>query len=351
MRAFISGRRSPVAFAIGLFMAGVLIVPGLAAARPGDTCSSNPGVISQVTICVSAVERPAGGCGACIPVVGPPASDVCPTTGQAPFDACCSNLSEAVAIAGPGDTIGVYSPTVEPAVAAVGNVGPNVIITGPFGSPFNSNQNVDPADAGLRIEECHNAKINAGDPDTAVIDIEAGAGNIIINGLDVIGGLDGIVVQNSGPDGTALSGIRAENNLLFGIWIFGDRNEVSGSIATGNDFGFVIDGSNNLVRSNKGNANLTDGVWIFGNANDIRGNETNQNGLHGIHVEEVALDNVLRSNQSNRSPQNGPNENGDCEYVFDNDTTVDAGGNKKDNANFVGTILGPPKRFAEGCYE
>jgi hypothetical protein len=284
-------------------------------------------------------------------VAGPPASDVCPITGQAPFDACCSNLSEAVFIAQPGDTIGVYSPTVEPAVVGADNVGPNVFISGPYGSPFNSNQNADPTNAGLRIEECHNAKINAGDPTFGVIDIGPGAGNILINGIDVIGGLDGIAVFNSGPNGTVLSGIRAENNFFFGIWIIGDRNEVSGSIATGNDFGFVIDGSNNLIRSNKGNANFTDGIWVFGNANDIRGNETNQNGVHGIHLEAIALDNVLRSNQSNRSRQNGPNENGDCEYIFDNDTTIDAGGNKKDNANFVGTIPGSPKRFATGCYE
>ena len=215
MRAFVSGRLEPVALAISILVASVFMLPGLGWARVGDTCAANNPAVPQITICVSAVERPAGGCGACIPVppIPGPASNVCPVSGQAPFNACCSNLSEAVGIAGPGDTIGVYTPTLEPAVG-------NVIITGPYGSPFNSNQNASPVNAGLQILECHNAKVTAGDPDSPVIDIKAGAGNVIINGIDVIGGSVGILAENSGTvaqPGSVLKGIRAEDNTADSV--------------------------------------------------------------------------------------------------------------------------------------
>ena len=356
MSTLIRQRLQHAALAIGLCATALAFpLPDLAWARPGDTCQQNAAAINPITICVTAVERPAGGCGDCSPT---PTSDVCPTSGQPPFSACCSNLSEAVFLAVPGDTIGVYTPTSEPPVAGAADVGPNVIISGPFGSPFRSNQGA-PPHAGLRIEECHNAKINAGDPSSPVIDIEPGAGNIIVNGLDVIGGTVGILVQNSGTaptqPGTVLKAIRAENNFDLGagagIKVTGNRNEVSGSIATSNDTGFQVSSNSNLIRSNRANGNVCDGFLIDGNANDLRGNEANNNGCIGFNI--PGSGNLLRTNQSNRSPQGATKENDDSEYSFGDSTTQDCGGNKKDNLNFVGTLAGSAckKRYVQGSYE
>jgi hypothetical protein len=323
----------------------------------GNTCPENPGIVNQLNICVAPEQRPAaGGCGACLPQGGEP--NVCPAvsaTGK-----CCSTLSEAVRLAVRGDTIGVFGPTFEPAVKSPDDVGPNVIIdngapgfSGPFGSPFRSNLGGgNPLlFAGLRIEECHDAKINAGNPLLPVIDIQPGAGQIIINGIDVIGGTAGILAANSGTSsqrGAIVKGIRANNNIT-GIEVTGNFNEVSGSIATANETGIQVSGSNNLIRSNKANSNTEDGFFITGNLNDLRGNEANTNGEVGFDI--TGSSNMLRSNQSNRSPQGGAKENGDCEYSFANSTTQDFGGNKKDNLNFIGTIPGSPRRYAQGCYE
>ena len=506
MRALVGRRLQSAAFAVSLCVVAILLWPGLAWALPGDTCSDNPAVVNQITICVAPSQRPvAGGCGACIPQ--PPLFPPSPclvTSGQ---NQCCSNLSEAVFIAEPGDTIGVFGPTVEPAVKGATDVGPNVIIAGPYGTPFNSNQ-VAGADAGLRIEECQNAKIAAGTPSSPVIDIRPGAGQIIINGIDVTSGAVGILAQESGianRPGVILKGIRAEFNeavastnltqlfnaqltlnvsssfagfpperavdddldtswftadgnacnvgpcpffeIVFpedvtvsqlqmfgnrefpdgfdflagifqlkavdgtplynsgvidlpapnrdvtlainpnvanvrsvrftatanegptagesapgfaelkvfgfasgaGIEVRGNFNQVSSATAMSNDIGILVSGDDNLIRNNNGNDNDGDGFLITGDRNDIRANEANTNGAIGFDL--VGTDNMLRSNQSNRSSPGGPKENGDCEYSFENDTTKDLGGNKKDNANFVGTIPGSPKRYAQGCSE
>jgi hypothetical protein len=135
-----------------------------------------------------------------------------------------------------------------------------------------------------------------------------------------------------------------------GIEVRGDYNVVSGAIAVSNDTGIQVSGNNNLIRSNKGNANNVDGFLIIGNLNDIRGNEANTNGATGFDVLDTT-NNMLRSSQANRSSPGGPKENVSCEYSFANDKTQDLGGNKKDNANFVGTIPGSPKRYAPGCSE
>jgi hypothetical protein len=59
----------------------------------------------------------------------------------------------------------------------------------------------------------------------------------------------------------------------------------------------------------------------------------------------------LKTNRSNRSPQDGARENADCEYFLANNTTQDLTGNKKDQINFVGTIAGSPNKYGAGCYE
>lgn len=218
MRAFTRGRPGRAVVTSSLYAMAVLLWPGFAAALVPlpDQCPQNPKIISELNICVVPVERPAGGCDPCVPFAGPPASDRCPSSRTVgPPTICCSNLSEAVFIAERGDTIGVFSPTQEPAVAGVDDVGPNVTITAAFGSPFNSNRNLSPVNAGLRIEECHNAKIFAGTPLLPVIDIKPGAGNIIINGIDVIGGSVGILAENSGTPaqpGAVIKAVRASQN-------------------------------------------------------------------------------------------------------------------------------------------
>jgi hypothetical protein len=359
----------------------------------------------------------------------------------------------------------------------------------------------------LRIEECHTAKVTAGDASRPVIDIKPGAGNVTINGVDVLGGTVGILAQNSGQSslpGTVLKGIRAEQNrassatdltqlfkaqltlnvsssfpgwpatravdddlltswfsangdacnvgscpwfeiefpqdvtvselqmfgnrefaegfdflagrfqlldaeggtlydtgvinlplpdrdvaLLIsnvahvrrvrftgtadegpfgpdndpgfselkvfgaatgaGIEVRGNFNEVSGATAQFNDAGIRVGGNSNLIKSNKAIDNNTHGFLITGDVNDIRGNEARINGEIGFDV--TGTDNMLKGNRSNRSAQDGSKENDSCEYSFANSTTQDLSGNRKDTANFVGTIPGSPKRYAEGCYE
>jgi hypothetical protein len=116
--------------------------------------------------------------------------------------------------------------------------------------------------------------------------------------------------------------------------------------------GILVNGSNNRISSNaggsdKGKGNGQAGLKIVGGGNTLTSNIANANG--GVGFDLVGASNKLKSNQSNQTSQGGNKENTGCEYRFADNSTVDQGSNKKDTANFVGTLSGP--KYAAGCYE
>jgi parallel beta-helix repeat protein len=221
----------------------------------------------------------------------------------------------------------------------------------------------------IQIEECKNAKILPGDPALPVIDILATSGDVagnpkvgpvLINGLSVIGGSVGILVENNGTAkqaGTTLKAIRAENNTADGgfsgegIEVQGNFNLVSGSTAESNDSGFLVTGKNNTLNSNKALNNIFDGFEIAGTLNLVKGNTATSNSSNGFLItgsgntlqdnkankniddgfQIDGVGNKLKSNASNQGKSDGSNENGGFEYNILNFPAINQGGNKADN--------------------
>lgn len=269
-----------------------LLLPGPTWALVGDTCPSEPAVIPTLTKCVIPVPLtdPVAFAAAC--------TAVCPVVGV-PLVTCFPNLEMAATLALPGDTIGVFGATIEPAAPDIIPVppplnlpiGPNVDITGffdtvsglvlSFGSPFISNVPNPLLGSGLRIEDCSNGKIQAGDPTSPVIDIAPGAGTVIINSLNVSGGSIGILVRNNA---TELKAIRAYNNFGPGIQVTGNGNMVTNSMVSDNiGNGLEVTGSFNTIEStNRAIRNSMNGFVDEGTGNSWRGNIAEGNGLAGF---------------------------------------------------------------------
>jgi hypothetical protein len=210
-------RRLTRVLGVGFVMAVVCFSPSLSGAQ--NTCPQNLAVAPLLTQCVTDIDAD------------------CPTLCPGPN--CVDTLQEAVLAAAThsptAQVIGVFINTVEPT---------NVVISAP---------------QDLRIEQCRNAKITAGNPSAPVLRIASTAGDksptpgdptikdILINGPDFIGGSIGIQVQNNS---TEIKSIRALMNRV-GIVIDGSSNILNGSNAEqSTDAGIVVNGDGTTVKNN-----------------------------------------------------------------------------------------------------
>src|SRR4029453_14000896 len=128
-----------------------------------------------------------------------------------------------------------------------------------------------------------------------------------------------------------------------------NNNSVAWNSANNNAVGVRVSGSFNTLRGGTVQGNTSDGVQISGNSNTLQGATVQSNLGVGINVSGTS--NTLKNDKSNTTGQGGTKENGGAGKCFAKNKTQDPGGNKKDNANFVGQIAGSPKRYATGCYE
>jgi len=138
-------------------------------------------------------------------------------------------------------------------------------------------------------------------------------------------------VQVDGSSNTVSSNSRVDSNTLIGILVNGANNTIK----------------SNSAGSDKGKGNGQSGLRVVGGGNTLDSNVANANG--GVGFDLAGAGNKLKSNQSNQTSQGGKDENTGCEYRFADSTTVDQGGNKKDNASFAGTLSG--SKYAAGCFE
>ncbi len=166
-------------------------------------------------------------------------------------------------------------------------------------------------------------------------------------GIFVIGDLNQLKKNNAGE--------KNKPNALGGIRVGGNTNSLTENDAFANlGDGFFIIGNGNFLKGNRagdtGKGNAGDGFHVEGSNNVLDSNRANANSGDGFDFARAAgTNNSLKANKSNETGNNGNKENGGCEYRFAESTSLDAGSNKIDNANFVG--VGAPKRYAAGCYE
>lgn len=319
---------------IGLLALAMFSLPGVAGAQtlPGVICRENPGVGPFVTQCVApdpaSVPSPVGP----LPDCPTSCSAFCP--GYEFAVTCWCSLDDAVnapiapweplALSGfphvppdpqPSRVIGVFGPTVEDGTL---KANPCVIGTDNVfihdGNPACLAGWNPPGPYPLVIEECHNAKINAGASasggelpviqivnvnDLGTTGVSVPVGPVRINGLEVIGGLVGIVVETQLRP-TVLKAVKADG-MIVGIDVAGDKNEVSGATTNDNIVGILVAGNKNLIRSNRVQGNLFDGILVSGDSNNLRGNTADDNAEVGFDI--FGNFNIIEG--TNRSRNNG----------------------------------------------
>ncbi len=251
---------------------------------------------------------------------------------------------------------------------AEGNSGVGILVEG-TGNQINDAHSFDNDSHGIQIVGNNNvinkasagdkAKPNLGDGihvSGSLDDLVAATGNKILESNAFANSGYGIfVVGNSNELKLNDVGERAKGNGLDGVYVKGNSNQLISNDAfdnTGN--GFTIVGNTNTLTTNRagdsGSGNGGDGFNISGIGNTLDGNRSNANDLTGFNFSSAAgTGNKLKNNKSNEGAQGSSKENGGCEYNFAESTSLDQGGNKKNNANFVGT--GTPKKYLAGCYE
>jgi hypothetical protein len=220
------------AVGIGLLAAAVFLLPGRSEAQfvcPDNHNLDNPPTVPNPlhqTPATQCVVSDLAQCGAKCP--GFSREDVsCGAPG--PTNCCWDSLDDAVnwgqlGVSEPGRVIAVFGPVNEDTTThslTNCNIGTNNVV---ISRGTGSNQCIFPP-IPIQIEECKNAKILPGDPALPVLDILATSGDVVgnpkvgpvlINGLDVIGGAEGVRVGTNGTakqPGTTLKAVRAENNI------------------------------------------------------------------------------------------------------------------------------------------
>lgn len=199
---------------------------------------------------------------------------------------------------------------------------------------------LDGVDAGDR------GKGNAGNGITVT-----GAGNKIV-GCDAFANLGhGVFVSGNGNQiDKSNAGERSKGNGLDGFRVEGGSNVLSENDAFSNQRnGVVVKGDGNSIKLGRagdaGSANGVDGLAVDGNANALDGNKVNGNTGAGIRITGTA--NTLKNNRSNDGSLGSTKTNLGGQYCTSDGSTLDLGGNKKDNVNYVGT--GTPKKYPAGC--
>lgn len=262
-------------------------------------------------------------------------------------------------------------------IQAAYNAAPAGSVIGVFA---NTNENiVMDLPKSLTITQCTVAQVTAANSGLPVWHIGPNSGALTIIGLDTVGGTVGWKIEGNNHK---VSGVRASLASQIGIQVIGSNNDVSfntvemnavgvqieGSAnkvggddvqsnssngvvitatGTGNTFqnatvksngdnGVLVEGSLNTVKNvkaardnNTGNGET--GIAVIGSNNLLDSNETNDNGLYGIHVGPNATGTQLKSNKSNRGTTGGVKENALAEYKLE--VAASGTGNQADNVN------------------
>jgi len=183
-----------------------------------------------------------------------------------------------------------------------------------------------------------------------------GNSNSLVNVDAFDNGGDGVhVIGNTNVLSKVNAGDRGKPNGGDGLHVEGNSNQIiEGSGFANSGHGVFVKGdSNKITKTDAGDrskGNGGDGFHVEGSSNLLDSNVSNANAKVGINLFSAAgNNNMLKKNESNQSGPGGTKENDGAEYCFQNGTTLDQGGNKKDGSNFVG--VGNPKKYAMGCYE
>lgn len=302
-----------------LLATAICLSPNIAGAQvPPVNCKERPVLNNVITQCVVDTATFPAGCAVWCPSHGPflgcwPTLDDAVNAPLVPWEPLLPPYPHVPPDPLPARTIGVFGRTVEAvAFKAPGFCGAlagraNVLIHDAPPPPVCVAGWPAPGPYPLVIEECHDAKIADGSggalPVIRVLNATPAGpvGPVTINGLEVIGGRDGIQVDTT-LNPTVLKAIDAHGAVFAGIWVRGDDNEVSGSV-TDNNFqdGIQVDGDRNLIRSNRARANLRDGLSIGGDFNHVTGNTADNNLDDGFDIRGDF--NLIKS--SNRTRNNG----------------------------------------------
>jgi len=189
-----------------------------------------------------------------------------------------------------------------------------------------------------------------------------GSTEVTVKNCKVTGFAVGFVLPSSLASGNTLTGNTANNNVVYGFYIYGaSGNTLTGNTANSNGFyGFhLYSSSKNTLTGNTANNNVHLGFLLTGisstgsSSNTLTGNTANSNGYDGFYLESSSKNNKLTGNTANNNGYDGfyltgssgnklkgNTANSNTQYgYFDNTISSSAGVPHWDTGNSYGTTV------------